>query len=53
MKWKSNVTDRTVRKVKALGGRVITIPTSYAPADLEDARKQCEAEPIPPQSSAK
>ena len=44
MKWKSNVTDRTVRKVKELGGRVITIPNAYSTADLEDARKQCKAE---------
>lgn len=44
MKWKSNVTDRTVRKVKELGGRVVTVPTTYSTADLEDARKQCRAE---------
>jgi len=42
MKWKSNVTDRTVRKVKELGGHVITVPNAYTPADLEDARKQCK-----------
>jgi hypothetical protein len=42
MKWKSNVTDRTVRKVKQLGGKVVTVPNAYSPADLEDARKQCK-----------
>jgi hypothetical protein len=41
MKWKSNITDRTVRKVKEMGGRVVTVPTTYSTADLEDARKQC------------
>lgn len=45
MKWKSNVTDRTVRKVKEQGGKVVTIPNAYTPADLEDARRQCKAEP--------
>jgi hypothetical protein len=42
MKWKSNVTDRTVRKVKQLGGKVVTVPNAYSAADLEDARKQCK-----------
>jgi hypothetical protein len=42
MKWKSNVTDRNVRKIKELGGRVITIPTNYTVADLADAREQCK-----------
>lgn len=44
VKWKSNVTDRTVRKVKESGGKVVTIPNAYTPADLEDARQQCKAE---------
>jgi hypothetical protein len=44
MKWKSNITDRTVRKVKEMGGRVVTVPTNYTTADLEDARKQCAAQ---------
>jgi hypothetical protein len=43
MKWKSNITDRTIRKIKEEGGRVVTVPTDYHAADLEDARKQCEA----------
>lgn len=46
MKWKSNITDRTVRKVKELGGRVITVPNAYTPADLDDARKQCVSGPL-------
>jgi hypothetical protein len=44
MKWKSNVTDRTVRKVKELGGKVVTIPNAYTTADLEDARQQCKSQ---------
>jgi hypothetical protein len=51
MKWKSDVTDRTVRKVKELGGRVVTVPNPYTTADLEDARKQCKAEDTPAPSS--
>ena len=44
MKWKSNITHRTVRKVKEMGGRVTTVPNVYTPADLEDARKHCAAQ---------
>jgi hypothetical protein len=45
MKWKSNITDRNVRKVKELGGKVITLRPDYALIDLEDARKACA--PLP------
>lgn len=41
MKWKSNVTDRTIRKVKELGGRVITIQDKYTPSELEQAKAEC------------
>ena len=51
MKWKSDVTDRTVRKVKELGGRVVTVPNAYTTADLEDARRQCKAEEAPAQNN--
>lgn len=44
--WKSNVTDRYVRKIKEKGGRVVIVPQDYSAAALEDARKQC-AEPKP------
>jgi hypothetical protein len=40
-KWKSNITDRGVRKIKEKGGKVVTVPAKYSTADLEDARKQC------------
>lgn len=46
MRWKSNITDRTVRKVKEMGGLVVTVPTTYSTADLEDARKQCAAQSL-------
>ena len=52
MKWKSNVTDRTVRKVKELGGRVVIVPNEYSTVDLEDARKQCKAEDEPAATAA-
>ena len=45
MKWKSNITDRNIRKIKEEGGRVVVVPNDYHAADLEDARKQCAAEP--------
>jgi hypothetical protein len=41
MKWKSNITDRNIRKIKENGGRVVIVPTNYNTTDLEDARKQC------------
>lgn len=41
MKWKSNVTDRDIRKIKSLGGKVVTIKTDYSAADLEAAQKAC------------
>ena len=44
MKFKSNVTDRNVRKIKELNGKVVIVPQDYSQADLEDARKQCAME---------
>jgi hypothetical protein len=44
MKWKSNITDRNVRKVKELGGKVVIVPNTYSPTDLEDARHQCKSD---------
>jgi hypothetical protein len=45
MKWKSNITDRNIRKVKELGGKVVVVNQNYSSADLEDARKQCATPP--------
>ncbi len=44
MKWKSNVTDRYVRKMKESGWKVLTVPEKYSAADLEFAQKQCTPE---------
>lgn len=41
MKWKSNITDRNIRKIKELGGRVVIVPQNYTAADLEQAQKSC------------
>jgi len=41
MKWKSNITDRNVRKIKELGGKVVIVPEKYSTAELQDARNQC------------
>jgi hypothetical protein len=50
MKWKSNITDRSIRKIKELGGRVVIVPQNYSQADLEQARKECtEATPEVPE----
>lgn len=51
MEWKSNVTDRYVRKIKAAGGIVVILPADYTAADLADARKQCV--PSSPKEAAK
>jgi hypothetical protein len=41
MKWKSNITDRNIRKIKHLGGHVVIVPTKYTVADLKNAQQQC------------
>ncbi|MCU1298612.1 MAG: hypothetical protein JWO91_2890 [Acidobacteriaceae bacterium] len=38
MKWKSNVRDRDVRKIKELGGNVVIVQPNYTPSDLEQAQ---------------
>jgi len=43
-KWKSNITDRGIRKIKEKGGKVVVVPAKYSTSDLEDARKQCAAQ---------
>jgi hypothetical protein len=42
-KWRSNVTDRNVRKYKTLGWNVVMVPEKYTPADLDQALKTCRA----------
>jgi len=41
MKWKSNITDRNIRKIKRLGGKVVIVPNTYTSTDLEEAKKSC------------
>lgn len=41
-KWKSNITDRGIRKIKEKGGKVVIVPAKYSTPDLEDARNQCK-----------
>jgi hypothetical protein len=41
MKWKGHLTDRAVRKVKEMGGRVVVVPQKYTPEDLAQAEKTC------------
>ena len=41
MKWKSNITDRNIRKIKEMGGRVVVIRSDYTAEDLAQAQKAC------------
>ena len=41
MKWKSNIPDRTIRKIKEMGGRVVIVAQTYTSADLDAAKKRC------------
>lgn len=43
MKWKSNITDRNIRKIREKGGKVIVIQPNYSMADLEQAKTACSA----------
>jgi hypothetical protein len=43
MKWKSNVRDRDVRKIKELGGKVVVVGQDYSIDELESAKKECSA----------
>jgi len=53
MKWKSNITDRNIRKVKELGGQVVVIKPDYNAEDLAQAQKACGSNEIPNSSSGK
>jgi hypothetical protein len=43
MKWKSNITDRYIRKMKENGGRVVVVPQNYGAPELEQARRSCSS----------
>lgn len=42
MKWKSNITDGTIRKVKKMGGKVAIIRSDYTSDDLAQTLKGCQ-----------
>jgi len=44
MKWKSNITDRNIRKIKEMGGRVVVVRPDYSADDLAQAQKACAAD---------
>ncbi len=44
MKWKSNIRDRDVRKIKETGGRVVVVRPDYSADDLAQAQKACAAD---------
>ena len=50
-KWRSELSDGDVRELQKKGGKIVILNSDYAPADLEDARKQCKAA-APPQTKA-
>lgn len=44
MKWKSNITDRYVRKIKSAGGVVVVVNQDYTVDELKQAKETCKAE---------
>jgi hypothetical protein len=44
MKWKSNITDRYVRKIKEAGGKVVVVRQDYTADDLRQAQDTCKVE---------
>ena len=42
-KWRSELGDGDVRDIQQKGGKVVVMSPEYQSADLEDARKQCQA----------
>lgn len=41
MKWKSNIPDRDIRKIKNVGGKVVTLQPNYTADELAQAQKAC------------
>lgn len=37
----SNITDRYIRKIKKMGGRIVTVPEKYTAAELQQAKDEC------------
>ncbi len=42
LKFKSNIGDGYVRKIKEKGGKIIVLPAKYSIADLEQAKASCK-----------
>lgn len=43
MRFRSELNDKDIRQIKALGGHVVIVRSGYELPDLEDARKSCDA----------
>jgi hypothetical protein len=42
MKFKADIKDKDVRKIKDSGGKVVVVPQDYGTADLEAAKRECQ-----------
>ena len=42
MKWKSNMTDRNIRKVQENGGQVVVVQPNYTTQELKQAQASCK-----------
>lgn len=40
-KFRTEIRDKHIRKIKELGGKIQIIKSDYTPTDLADARKRC------------
>jgi len=52
MKWKSNLSDSDIRKIREAGTEVVIVPPKYTAADVEEAKKTCANPPHSPPPSA-
>lgn len=52
VKWKSNVRDGDIRKIKKLGGKVVVVGQDYTVLELESAKKECGLIEPPPSAAA-
>jgi hypothetical protein len=43
-KWRSELGDSDVRDLQQKGGKIVVMKPDYQASDLEDARKQCQAQ---------
>jgi hypothetical protein len=43
-KWRSELSDGDVRELQQKGERIVILKPDYQASDLEDARKQCQAQ---------